>query len=106
MIFLAAFYVFLGALIKYGKMYFLIAGYNTMSKKEQVKYDIEGIASLFRNVMFVMALIIILGYVAQRWFNVENGEWIAFFISILLGIPSLLIGSNSDKYKIPGNRSQ
>ena len=102
---LAVFYVILGILIKYGKMHFLIAGYNTMSKEEQAKYDIEGIANLFRNVMFVMALILILGYVAQRWFNVENGEWIAFFASILLGIPSLLIGSNSDKYKIPGNRS-
>ena len=105
MIFLAAFYVILGVLIKYGKMHFLIAGYNTMSKEEQAKYDIEGIASLFRNVMFVMALIIVLGYVAQRWFNIENGEWIAFFASILLGIPYLLIGSNSDKYKLPQNRS-
>ena len=101
MLILAGFYVILGILIKYGKMHFLIAGYNTMSKEEQEKYDIEGIASLFRNVMFAMALIVILGYIAQRWLNIENGEWIAFFASILIGIPSLLIGSNSDKYKLP-----
>lgn len=100
MTFLAVFYVILGVLIKYGKMHFLIAGYNTMSKEEQAKYDIEKIASLFRNVMFAMALVVILGYSAQRWFNVENGDWIGFFASILIGVPSLLIGSNSDKYKL------
>ena len=37
MILTAIIFIVLGVLIKYGKMYFLIAGYNTMSKKEKEK---------------------------------------------------------------------
>jgi hypothetical protein len=40
-------FILLGILIKYGKMYFLIAGYNTMSKAEKEKVDIKGIATVF-----------------------------------------------------------
>ena len=43
----AIFFVILGALIKYGKMYFLIAGYNTLPAEEKKKYDIQGIANVF-----------------------------------------------------------
>ena len=48
MILTAIIFIILGILIKYGKMYFLIAGYNTMSKKEKEKYDIKGIATVFK----------------------------------------------------------
>ena len=61
MLITAILFIVFGILIKYGKMYFLIAGYNTMSKEEKEKYDIEGIATVFKNVMFGMAFIIILG---------------------------------------------
>ena len=36
MIGIAILFIVLGILIKYGKMYFLIAGYNTRSKEEKV----------------------------------------------------------------------
>ncbi len=62
MILTAIIFIVLGVLIKYGKMYFLIAGYNTMSKKEKEKYDIKGIATVFKNAMFGMAFMIIIGY--------------------------------------------
>ncbi len=62
MITVAIIFIVLGILTKYGKMHFLIAGYNTMSKAEKSKYDIEGIATIFRNAMFGMALILITGY--------------------------------------------
>ena len=58
----AIIFIVLGIVIKYGKMYWLIAGYNTMPKEERDKYDIEGIATVFRNVMFGMALLIFVGY--------------------------------------------
>ncbi len=45
-------FIALGIAIKYGKLYFLIAGYNTMPKEKQDNYDIAGIASVFRNAMF------------------------------------------------------
>lgn len=59
---IALLFILFGILIKYGKMYFLIAGYNTMSKEKKQNYNIEGIATLFRNVMFGMALLIFIGY--------------------------------------------
>ena len=40
MLITAILFIVFGILIKYGKMYFLIAGYNTMSKEEKEKYNI------------------------------------------------------------------
>jgi hypothetical protein len=99
MIGVAIFFIVLGILIKYGKMYWLIAGYNTMPKEEKEKYNIEGIANLFRNVMFGMALIIISGYLIAKLTENPNIQNYAFWISMIVGIPYLLIASNSKKYK-------
>lgn len=84
-------------------MYFLIAGYNTMSKTEKSKYNIEGIATLFRNALFGMAIIIITGHFIALWLEKAQIELISLVAAILLGIPYLLINSNSDKYKIKDN---
>lgn len=100
MIVAAIIFIILGALIKYGKMYFLIAGYNTMSKAEKEKYDIEGIATLFKNVMFGMAFIIIIGYFMAIWIENPKIQDYAFWISMVIGIPYLLFKSNSKDYKI------
>ncbi|MBR9845061.1 MAG: DUF3784 domain-containing protein [Algicola sp.] len=96
----AIIFIVLGIAIKYGKLYFLIAGYNTMSEKEQKKYDIEGIATVFRNAMFGMALIMMLGYVMSLWLDNPKIETFAVFGAIAIGLPYLLIVSNSSKYKI------
>ncbi|MBQ0787433.1 MAG: DUF3784 domain-containing protein [Oceanihabitans sp.] len=95
----AIIFILLGALIKYGKFYFLIAGYNTMSKEEKENYNIEGIATLFRNVLFGMAALMIIGYFASKWMADASVANIFFYISIGIGIPYLLIKSNSKKYK-------
>lgn len=92
-------FIVLGILVKYGNMYFLIAGYNTMSKKKKAQYDINGIAAVFGNVFFGMALIIISGHLISQWLDNPDIEDIAFLGSLLIGIPYLLIKSNSDKYK-------
>jgi len=81
-------------------MYWLIAGYNTMPKDEKEKYNIEGIANLFRDVMFGMALIIIVGYFITKLTENPNIQNYAFWTSMIIGIPYLLIKSNSKKYKI------
>lgn len=99
MILVAIIFILLGILIKYGKMYFLIAGYNSMPKKEKEKYNIEGIATVFRNVMFGMAFIIISGYFIAKWTENPNIQNYAFWSSMLIGIPYLLFESNSKKYK-------
>jgi len=96
----AILFVILGILIKYGKMYFLVAGYNTMTREEKEKYDIEEIATLFKNVLFGMALIIFSGYFINKLSENSNIQDYAFWTSIIIGIPYLLIKSNSKKYKI------
>ncbi|MEM7769739.1 MAG: DUF3784 domain-containing protein [Cyanobacteria bacterium P01_A01_bin.37] len=100
MIEIAILFIVLGILIKYFKMYFLIAGYNTMSKEEKAKYDIDGLASVFRNAMFGMALINIAGHYSSIWF--ENPEIASYSMygAILIGLPYLLLKSNADKFKI------
>ena len=100
MIVSAIIFIILGILIKNGKMYFLIAGYKTMPKEEQEKYDIEGIATIFRNVMFGMAFIIILGFIVAKWIENPKIQNYSFWIAFIIGIPYLLIKSNSKKYKI------
>lgn len=93
-------FILIGVLVKYGKMYFLIARYNTMTKQEKEKYDIESIATLMKNVMFGMAFIVIAGLlVAQRTENPDY-EFYALGLALILGIPYLLIKSNSDRFKV------
>jgi magnesium-transporting ATPase (P-type) len=99
MIVTALIFIILGIVIKNGKYYNLIAGYNTLSKEEKAKYNIEKIATLFRNVMFFMAAIILIGYIISRY--IEN-EQITFYTIIgvtVIGTTYLLIKSNSKAYK-------
>ncbi len=100
MILAAIIFVILGVLIKYGKMYFLIAGYYTMPADKKADYDIEGIAELFKNVMFSMAFLIVLGYILAMLLGMPMLEQASFYLALLIGIPYLLIQSNSDKYKL------
>ena len=99
MIEVAILFIVLGILVKYGKMYWLIAGYNTMPKEEKEKYNIERIANVFRNVMFGMALIIISGYLIAKLTENLNIQNYAFWVSMIVGMPYLLIESNSKKSK-------
>lgn len=99
MLLIALLFITFGILIRYGKMYFLIAGYNTMSKEKKAKYDIEGIATVFRNVMIGMGLVVIAGYFISEYTENSNIEIYAFWISIVIGVPYLLIQSNSKKFR-------
>ncbi|WP_418511916.1 DUF3784 domain-containing protein [Corallibacter sp.] len=99
MIFTAALFILIGIVIKHGKMYNLIAGYNTMSPEEKAKYDIEKIATLFRNVMIAMAVGILISYGLASLLNIPKIKIFGMFTSILIGLPYLLIMSNSKKYR-------
>jgi hypothetical protein len=100
MIGISLLFVLLGILIKYGKMYFLIAGYNTMSKEERDKVDIKKLANLFKNTMFGMAILIIIGYLIAKELKNPMVENTCFFSALLIGIPYLLLKSNSKKFRI------
>ena len=89
----------LGILVKYGKMYFLIAGYNTMSDKKKADYDIEGISVIFGNSFIGMAIFMILGLLISKWLKNPDIVGLTFLVSLIIGIPYLLIKINSDRYK-------
>jgi ABC-type dipeptide/oligopeptide/nickel transport system ATPase component len=93
-------FIILGILIQYGKMYFLIAGYNTMSKAEKEKIDIKGVATVFRNAMFGMAAIMLIGYFMAEKLENPNINSVTFFGALMVGIPYLLVKSNSKKYRL------
>lgn len=103
MILAALIFILLGILIKNGKYYNLIAGYNTLSKEEKATYKIEKIATLFRNVLFFMAAITLIGYIFSKWLNNEKIAFYAILISTVIGIPYLLVKSNSKAYKNTSN---
>ncbi|MBL7472242.1 DUF3784 domain-containing protein [Robertkochia sediminum] len=99
LLFVALLYIVLGVLVKYGKFYNLIAGYNTMPETQKKRYDIDGIASVFRNAMFGMALIIVLGYLLGLWLDNSQMTLYALFIASAIGIPYLLVRSNAARYR-------
>jgi len=88
-----------GLLIKYGKMYFLIAGLNTMNHKQRAEYNLEKIGTLFRNVLSLMGICMIIGNLLTRHF--ENYLFDLFFIvvPVITGCIILIYKSNSDEYK-------
>lgn len=87
-----------GAAIHFGKLYFLIAGYNTLSKMEKDKVDIQGIGKLFWFVMLAIGLIIsgidALSMVVEMGVFKEYLTW----STIGVGMAFLLLKSNSTKY--------
>jgi hypothetical protein len=54
----------LGILVKYYKAYWLISGYNTMSKEKKKNVNIEGLAKFIGNMCFAMGAVMSLGTVA------------------------------------------
>ena len=97
----AVIFIICGYLVKYKKMYWLIAGYNTMDKKEQDKIDIHSLATVFKNALFGMAFLLILGWAIKKWFlpNQKLIEWYFMFGTILIGVPYLIFAGNTDKHK-------
>ena len=99
MILVPIIFILIGVLIKYGKMYTLMAGYNTMSKQEQKQFDVKALANLMKNVMFGMALVVIAGLLLSYWTENSVYEFYALGLALLVGIPYLLVLGNSDRYK-------
>lgn len=97
---IAIFFIILGAGIKYGKMYFLIAGYNTMSKAQKAKVNMEKAATLFKNVMFCMAAVILVTSFADYYFyNLQLLDY-TFTTTIFIGVGWIIFRSNSKDYHI------
>lgn len=97
---IAILFFLIGFGVKYGKAYYLISGYNTMSKAEKATVDIEKLATLFRNVFFTMAAILLLGSLADYCFEwPEFGNFI-FLPTILIGVVCITFSRYSKKYRL------
>ncbi len=98
-IYIGIFLILLGIVIKHFKLYFLIAGYNTMGKADKEKVNIEKVATLLRNVLVFMGLsIIFLGFAGSYMENPEIASY-TFFPIVIGSVIFLLVKSNSKSYK-------
>jgi uncharacterized membrane-anchored protein len=84
----------LGYLIKKFKMSYLIAGYNTSSKKEKEKYDEKKLTNYVGNLLIISSLFLIKGiilYFIIREENIIIVSWILFTIILIGGVIHLNI---------------
>lgn len=98
-IYLGIILILLGIIIKQFKLYFLIAGYNTMAKEEKAKVKIEKVAVLLRNVLVFLGLsMVLIGMVAPYFQNPKQINYL-FFGIVIVSMVFLLVKSNSAAYK-------
>lgn len=81
--------ILLGYLVRFRKMYFLISGYNTMSVEKKKKVDVEQLARLMGNCLFVMGVLISLGMVLTSVGQSALG--LAAFLMVLPVVTYLLV---------------
>lgn len=83
----AALFIFLGVAIKYFHCYWLISGYNTMSKEKKQKVDTQGLGNLLGNYCFLNA-----GLFACLAAAVELGlGWAQIMLGIVFALSTLYI---------------
>ncbi|MGB3606646.1 MAG: DUF3784 domain-containing protein [Psychroserpens sp.] len=103
-IIIALLFIAIGYVIKYLKLYGLIAGYNTMTDEEQAEYNIKKIGNLFGFVFFGMAGCILLGYIASLVLDNPEIEVYVISIAVTIGLPYLIFRSNSKGYRTKGTK--
>ncbi len=96
---IAILFILIGFAIKYAKMYFLIAGYNTMPKAEKAKINIEALGRFLGNVLFTMGAIVLVADLLIEYFDTpEAGLYIQLPV-IVIGVLWIIVRSNSKKYR-------
>jgi hypothetical protein len=89
-----------GLAVSHGKLYFLISGYNTMTKERKKHFDIEGFSKLFRNCFLLMGTVIILGQYLLVFLGWSRAPYWIISISVGSIMPYLLIrGQRYDGFK-------
>lgn len=88
----------LGYLIKYKGWSSLIAGYNTSSKEEKAKYDVEALCSFMGKFMFVLGGILVLAGVAA-YYKVSWIVSISWIVFAVISIGSLIYMNTGNRFK-------
>lgn len=87
----------LGILIRTGKVNFLIAGYNTMSKEEKAKVNIEAVCKYLGKIIILAAIVLLIG-VVLLYLNIFTkivliASWAIFTVLIIGGVIYLNVNS-------------
>ncbi len=85
----------IGFAIKYKKAYWLISGYNTMSKEKKKNVDIEGLGKFTANICFAIAAIIFVASVLSA-FKLMLAAGIVFALVLPVIIYSLIKAQKYD----------
>jgi len=92
---LAFFFMILGILVY--RFPNLLAGYNTMSKEEKAKVDVDGLKKWSRNVFVIIGFLLILGnYISHSLANPNYADY-PLYVIVVVGLVILIIGAQ--KYK-------
>ena len=82
----AAVLALLGWLIKFKKVTWLISGYNTASKKEKERYDVDKLCRHMGNFIFTLAGIFLMMALAGIVFEKDSGAIITFGFLVLFAV--------------------
>lgn len=85
----------IGALIRFKKAYWLISGYNTMSREKKEKVDIEGLGRFTGNICFVYAAVILAAIIFMV-LNVSVAALVVFALLLPLIIYTLVKAQQYD----------
>ncbi len=84
---LSVIFLFFGVGVKYFKWYFLISGYNTMSKEKKKNVDIEPLGRLMGNFMILIGIIILASGVASEFdFKLLSSGLMMLILPITIGL--------------------
>ena len=95
---MALFLVLLGCLIKYGKAAWLIAGYNTSSKEEKEKYDLDALCRGVGHLLFALAGTLIIP-AAGSFFNAERAILVGWILFTLTSIAFVIYANTGNRYR-------
>ena len=95
---LALFLVILGCLIKYGKVAWLISGYNTSSKETKAQYDVEALCRGVGHFLFALAGTMIIP-AAGGFFNAEWAILAGWILFTLASIAFVIYANTGNRYR-------
>lgn len=77
----------------------MLAGYNTMTKEEKKKIDINGITTIIRNCLILVGFIIIIGSLMSILFNIKKVSIFLIPVVMIVSFTYILIRVQKHKSK-------
>jgi hypothetical protein len=90
--------VLLGCLIKYGKVAWLISGYNTSPKEEKEQYNVDALCRGVGHFLFALAGILIIP-AAGSFFNAEWAIFAGWILFTIASIAFIIYANTGNRYR-------